>query len=246
VSKVATKSVVEYFADVMLKANVKKSDIHRIALKRRNILSIDIIRELKNKKVYIEFLDNSSLNTETADEMNLIFALGSAQSESREKSRRVRWGLKESAMKGVIFTNGKIYGYRYHSHNNSLEIVEDEAVVVRTVFELYNSGFGVRRIINVLNERGYKTREGKAFLPSMIKRMVQQEKYCGDSVRNKYDSGEVFNKHTYAKIKPKEEWIVHKDFVPAIIPRETFKKAQAIRDSKESSTGQRGVYKGIS
>lgn len=211
----------------------------------RNVLSIDIIRELRKKNVYIEFMD-CNLNTETADEFQLILFLSLAQNDSIDKSKKVRFGLRESARKGVIFTNGNIYGYRYHSHNNSLEVIPEEAEVVVTVFELYNQGLGVRRIINTLNERGYTTRKGKEFSPSMIKRMISQEKYCGDLARNKYDTGEVFNKHSYAKLKPRNEWIIHKDVIPAIVSREVFNKAQAIRDSKESSTGQRGVYKGKS
>ena len=79
----------------------------------------------------------------------------------------------------MVFTNDKIYGYKYHRDTNELTIIEEEAAVIRKVYEMYADDIGIRRIINALDEQGIKTRQGKTFVPQSIKRMLSQEKYYG-------------------------------------------------------------------
>ncbi|MCK9858192.1 recombinase family protein [Paenibacillus sp. ATY16] len=213
----------------------------------RNVSAIDILRELLIKNVYVYFLDINLLFDSNKKEFTLNLFLNFDQQESIDKSVKVRFGHAESARKGIIMTNGNIYGYRYLRDANKLEIIEEEAKVVRKVFELYSQGYGIRRILNWLEENKIKTRKGKSFMPSFIKKMLDQEKYFGTLVRYKYDTGVVFNKIT-PKLTETDKRLVHENHerIPAIITKELFEKCKAIRSGKISHVNQRGIHRGRS
>lgn len=47
-----------------------------------------------------------------------------------------------------------------NENNTRLEIVSEEASIVRKIFELYAYGKGLKAITNQLNNEGYKTKKG--------------------------------------------------------------------------------------
>ena len=156
--------------------------------------------------------------------------------------------LRGAKSKGTVYTGGNIYGYECVKETKSLKVVEHEAEVIRNIYQLYSMGEGIRRIINWLNAEGTTTRLGKPFSPSTIKRIISNEKYIGLNVRMKYDTGKVFSKYGYAKVRPQTEWLnVDKksDKVPQIIPDELFYKCQELRLGKVSHVNQKGIYKGV-
>jgi site-specific DNA recombinase len=226
--------------------NFKRILVSNTSRFARNILAIDALRELKKKGVYIDFLDSGKTSENEADEVFIQMLISFAEQESRDKSIKVRFGQNESALKGVIFTNKKIYGYKYIPEGNRLEIIPEEAEVIKTIFELYASGEGIRRIINILDEKGIRTRQGKRFAKSTISKILGQAKYCGDLIRNRLTRGEFLNNTTTHRVKPKEEWIIHENVIPPIISKELFKRVQELRDGKIHTKYQRGVNKGKS
>lgn len=211
----------------------------------RNVMVIDILRELVKNKVYVRFLDIDLTFDSLDKEFMLNLFLNFDQQDSIDKSKKVRFGLRESANKGRIFGASKLYGYDYNPDSNELIIKEKEAEVIRHIYKMYAQGLGIRRIIDDLDHRGYKTRENKSFSPSTVKKIIANEKYCGVLARNKYDTGIVFNKKSYPTIKPKQEWIITEDRIPPIITKELFNIVQGLRTSKKNHVTQKGIYKGI-
>ncbi|MGM0880895.1 MAG: recombinase family protein [Bacillota bacterium] len=231
-------------------ASTRKPLFNRIFVKNtsrfaRNVLVIDVLRELLKKGVFVYFLDINLVFDDIQKEFMLNMFLNFSQQESIDKSTKVIFGHKEGMKKGVIFTPNKIYGYKYHKETNELTIVEEEAAVIRKVYELYADGIGIRRIINALDEQGIKTRQGKSFVPQAIKRMLSQEKYYGALIRNKYNAGSVFSRKTPV-VNDEAEWIVHENRVPAILSRELYDKVNKLRGSKVNHINQKGIYSGTS
>lgn len=212
----------------------------------RNVMVIEILRELLKKDVHVHFLDINLIFDGSEKEFMLNLFLNFDQQDSIDKSKKVKFGHKESAEQGKIFTNGKLYGFECDFVENKLIIIEEEAKIIRFIFELYLGNYGTRRIINKLNENKYYTREGKSFSPSTIKTILRNEKYAGTLVRNKYDSGSVLQKKSYPIIKPEDEWLVFANKIPAIISVETFEAAKTKRLNKPSHKNQKGIYKGHS
>lgn len=214
----------------------------------RNINAFKILQQLRQKKVYVYFIDKNKCTENEEDIESIQKDLLAAEGESREKSRMVTFGAIESAEAGIIRTGGNPLGYKFIKEENRLEIVEEEAEMIRKIFQWYLEGNGIKRIIKKLTENGYYNRKGKVFTINTIRRVLQNERYLGWSVRNKLDAGKVFNKNTYYKIKPKEEWIIKKDTgkIPQIISEEDFFKVQEMWQNNVNYKINKGKYMGVS
>lgn len=70
----------------------------------------------------------------------------------------------------------------------------------------------------------------------------------GWSVRNKITHGKVFERNSYPKTRPKEEWIIKTDTgkIPAIIREEDFFKVQEIKENQINHKINKGIYRGVS
>ena len=89
-----------------------------------------------------------------------------AQVERVTITSRTGGGRKVKAYAGGYAGGNVPYGYQIVNHE--MEIVEDEAEVVRAVFDLLESGMSLRKVADRLNECGYRTRSGGKFLHTHI------------------------------------------------------------------------------
>jgi site-specific DNA recombinase len=214
----------------------------------RNIEVISIIRALKDKGVYVVFkdLNKSTENTEDEALLNIIFTLD--EQESRDKSSKVSNGYIRSAMRtDRIHTNGSLYGYKFIESENKLEIIEEEAQVVRLIFDLCIKGNGNRVIRNILTEKGILTRKGKPFGISTINNILKNIKYCGISNRLTYSAPKLFGNNNKI-IRNKDENIIYKesDRIPKIISKDIFNQAKEIRAKRVDRSKSKGTYYGKS
>ena len=104
-----------------------------------------------------------------------------AEYYSAELSQKVRRGQEESRKKGN-YTGGTIpYGYRAvgdRKNGKKLVIQEDEAEVVRQIFQDYVAGKPMQTIYQELNEKGILCK-GKPFARSTVYTFITNEKYAG-------------------------------------------------------------------
>jgi site-specific DNA recombinase len=126
------------------------------------------------------------------------------------------------------------FGYDFDPKTQRLKINEEEARVVRMVFEwLVYDGLTVYQIQKRLNEMkiltkfdrvGRKKKNGKGWWqPLTIWRMLKREIYTGVYYWRKYKKpNRSLNKEE--NLRPRKDWVLVK--VPAIISRELFEKAQ--------------------
>jgi len=95
--------------------------------------------------------------------------------DMREK---VRSALRRKAVRGEVLGRPP-YGYHVGSRNR-LELVEDEALVVRYIFRLYlHEGLGIRLIARRLNEEGLLTRRGRPWSMVTIRDILRNRAYLG-------------------------------------------------------------------
>lgn len=212
----------------------------------RNV-SVDVIlKALALNKVYVYFLDLNK-TTENSDDITYIQIFMSFDERfSREYSTKVRFGMREGAKKGNIFVGYSMYGYKYIPHpENRLEIVEEEAKVVRKIFELYIDGYGSERICRELAETYHMfTRQGKRFCSTTILGMLKNEKYAGLNYGMKFSTGDLFGDKRKKNVPIEEQVRFETDKIPAIISKEMFEKAQEIRESNISHKINKGRYLG--
>lgn len=96
-----------------------------------------------------------------------------ADVERENIKNRTSGGRKQKAMKGG-YSGGKApYGYRVLDHE--LIINEDEAKLVRGIYELRRRGYAMQKIADALNDKGYRTRNGKDFQQAHIRNILLNE-----------------------------------------------------------------------
>ena len=101
---------------------------------------------------------------------------GMAEYYSAELSQKVKRGMNETRLKGN-FTGGTII-YGYNVENHKVVINEEQAEVVRFIYEQYALGVYVKDIIQKLNEKRIYNR-GKPFARNTIYNILKNEKYSG-------------------------------------------------------------------
>lgn len=203
------------------------SNTSRIA---RNILIIDIIRELRKKQVYINFMDWGKTTRDDSIDLTLTIFLGIDEQTSRDMSSKIRNGNKKKAMTTDKLFATRLYGYKYE--NEVFKIIPHEAEIVRKIFNLVEQGYGRRVICRMLAEEGIVRRDGKPFAISNLRNMLHNIKYTGVNDKLKW---KITDKFSGSKVSKNEDVILEKsERIPAIISRSQFDKVQKIMDSRTS------------
>lgn len=220
---------------------VVTKEISRFA--RNTVDSISFTRELLNAGVGILF-QNDGINTLDEDsELRLTIMSGIAQDELRKLSSRVKFGHAQAVKKGVVLGNSRIFGYV--KDGGRLVIDEDEAPMVRELFELYATGeYSMKQIETLFWEKGYRNHNGKKIAHTTMSGMISNPKYKGYYVGNKVKVIDLFTKKQ--KFLPPEEWVVFKDetgeIVPAIVDEELWEAAnKVLRKRSEDVKGRQGI-----
>lgn len=108
---------------------------------------IDIIRKLKTLGVDVIF-ERENINTKNMNSEVELAALSSmAQEESLSLSKNVRMGIKHRMMNGTFKQSCIPYGYIVE--NDVWKINEEQAKVVRAIFQAYINGKSLAKIANV-------------------------------------------------------------------------------------------------
>ncbi len=105
-----------------------------------------------------------------------------ARSGSGAIGERVRAAMRKKAVRGEVLGRPP-YGYKV-GNRRRLELVPDEAVVVRYIFRLYlHENLGIRLIARRLNSEGIKTRRGGAWSMVSIRDILRNRAYLGTYAR---------------------------------------------------------------
>ena len=201
---------------------------------------LNVVEELRNRGIYIWFLSDD-INTEKPDYRERLTQIATnAEQESLRTSRRVKWGQQQQMQKGVIFGRKEMYGYNIvkdASGKQHFEIIEEEAQIIKQIFEWFAAGDGTFTIARRLQEMGVKTKRYKnGWSNTVILRLLRNEKYVGDLSQGKtYTPDPLTHKKKYNRGEYYRFYI--KDHHPesAIVDRETWDKVQALLKEKEPS-----------
>ena len=236
----------EEFQKMLRDAKLGKIDMiitKEISRFARNTLdSIQYTRELLSYGVCVWF-QNDGINTIDDDsEFRLTIMAGVAQDEIRKLSSRVKFGHAQSIKNGVVLGH-RMYGYS--NNQGKLELVPEEADMVRMIFQDYASGISTPRIEKKLWDMGYRSFKGGKINRDVIKNIIRNPKYKGYYCGGKVKVVDMFTKKQ--EFLPQSEWIMFKDDgsrVPQIIDETTWEKANAyLRERGEAIKSRRTSFK---
>ena len=191
-------------------------------LARNTVTLLETARELKTLEIDI-FFEKENIHTLSTDgELMLTLLASFAQEESRSASENVKWRIRKNFERGIP-TGGGLFGYRFK--DGMLQVVPEEAEIVKQIFNNFLSGMGIAPIAKKLNREGVPTRRGNLWSKSTIRGILQRETYTGNLLLQKTYKSDHITKKKMTNHGELPMYYVE-DSHEAIIDRITFQKAQ--------------------
>jgi site-specific DNA recombinase len=164
-----------YEAVIVAKSDRVARDInvyfyYKMLLTKKDIKLISIAEDFGQFGAFAPFLE--------------AFTLCVAQMERENITKRTKSGRKVKASKGGYSGGRAPMGYKVH--DKKLVIDPEEAEIVRFIFERKFAGKTMLSTVDALNEAGYQTRNGKAFVISTVQSIWNNER----TYRGEYKYGE--------------------------------------------------------
>ncbi|MCD8500708.1 MAG: recombinase family protein [Bacillaceae bacterium] len=184
---------------------------------------IKIVGELKEKGVGVYFEEQKVDTSVEYNQFLLTTYAALAQEEIETISASTKWGYEKSLQKGrpkFVAT----YGYRKIKQNGqpTLEINEEQAKVVRSIYDWFLQGWSILEISRELMRKEIPTMKGsKLWGTKTIKYMLQNPTYTGNKVARLHSS-DLFTKQKTIKVDP----ITIENTHPAIISIDVFDRVQ--------------------
>ncbi len=203
--------------------------VQRFARNTEELLTV--VQELREIGVAVVF-EKENINTlEITSDLFLTVAAAVAQEDLSRYRANVVWSIEESYRRGQpISFGGRVFGY-YVGKNCELTINEEEAKIVRKIYDLYISGYSLNELRKWLDSKGIKSPLGGIWSNSTLTGILRNEKYIGDVLLHK----EIQVNGIRKRIRDNE---VNQYYVEnhheAIISKEIFQKAQEVAESRKN------------
>ena len=204
---------------------------------RNTLDTLNILRELKQKGVDV-FFERENIHSNSGDgELMLTILSSFAQEESRSVSENCKWRIRNRMQDGEIVGLRDMYGYDISK--DGIQINEEQAAIVRRVFDDYvSNGMSSARIAKSLQVDGVPSLFGGQWTPKRVREMLKNEKYMGDALLQKRYVVDHLTKREARNHGELPQYYAEETH-PAIVDPETFRRAQEIlamrRDENRAS-----------
>ena len=204
--------------------------ISRFARNTRDCLAS--LRELSRLGVSVQF-EKENIGTGTLTTELMVSVSGSlAQQESVSISQNQRMSYQRRMERGEFITCKAPFGYRLID-GKRLEVISDEAKLVRWMFNAYLSGHSLEWIAEQMTKTGVSTTDGKPYWQcTTVLYTLTNEKYMGDSLCQKtFTTAFPF---TQRQNHGEADQYYIENTHPAIITKGTFEKVQELLRQKSN------------
>ena len=146
----------------------------------------------------------------------------------RQKAREGKW-------------NGGFAPYGYQLINGELHIAEDEAEVIRIIYDKYaNTTMGIAAIATFLNNSGYKkklrqnnTIEG--FSTSFVKGVLDNPVYCGKLAFGRRKNEKIPGTRNEYHVVKQDNYMLNDGIHEAIVSEELWDRANKLMDARSTT-----------
>lgn len=199
---------------------------------RNTLDTIKYVRFLKARGIGIYFEEENINTLDMSSELVLTILSSVAQQEIINLSESISYGIHQKMKEGKPIGFKGCYGYKYDNENDSFEIIEEEAEIVRKIFNMYKDGYGIEKIKQYLNNNKIPTKNNSEFWRgSVIMKMLRNEKYVGELLLGKNCTVDHLENKKVIKNKGQSNMYHVKNNHEPIIDENTFYEVQKIIDS---------------
>lgn len=207
---------------------------------RNTLTLLETVRELKAIHVDV-FFEEQNIHSISGDgEMILSFLATFAQEESRSASENMKWRIQKDFHEGIIWGGKSCLGYKLE--NRKLEMIPEEAEIVRLIFQLCIEGHGADTIGKILDSKGIKPKYASKWSRSTIMQIISNYNYTGDLILQKTFRDNHLTKRKVMNKGELDQYIVENNH-EAIISHEMFEKTQRIRKEKKKQSVSPSIQK---
>ena len=190
----------------------------------RNYLAVGAFMEMLSLRGIRLISLSDAIDTINGEDEFSPFRNLMAEWYARDISKKIKASKMTAAKNGKVTNSQAPYGYKYVG-DNTWEIVEEQAEIVRRVFAEYLRGFNYAAIAESLNADGIPTATGTGIWKSSpISLMINNRAYAGDLVQMKWRKPS-FKSKSIVRNAPENE-IITLNHHPPIIEREQFEMAE--------------------
>lgn len=210
---------------------------------RNTLDTLKYVRLLKEKNIDVYFEKENIHTLDLDSEMFLTLYSAFAQAESESTSMNVKMGIKAMMKRGEFTGRVECYGYKWNKELKTLEIYEEQAEIVKQVFNWYIEGLGSSAIAKKLNSMKIPSHKGSIWRSSSVIGMITNEKYVGDLLCQKWYVDSPLNHKKIRNYGEREKYYA-KDTHTPMISRDIWNKAQAIYNKRSSISNPNGSEHG--
>lgn len=144
----------ENYFDIILVKSISRFNRNTIDL-------LETINKLRWLGIEVIFKQENLSSKDRDSDLIIALSASLSQAERESLSTAIKWGMKRGFESGESkFYSRKCYGYNKYEIGN-LIINNEQAIVVKSIFDLYLSGYSVDMIINELENSSIKSTTGK-------------------------------------------------------------------------------------
>lgn len=187
---------------------------------RDTVDTLEALKVLRESAVRVIFEQENLDSSETDNQLMISIIESLAQAENEARSDNIKWGIRRAAQGTSKLYDRKCYGYD-HDENGKLIINEEQATVVRKIFNWYLGGLSINGIIKELEKKNINSPTGKdKWNKRSLEVMLSNEKYKG--VVRLFDNNKS------------EVQYLASDNHPAIITEEIFVAVQKVKADRSN------------
>jgi site-specific DNA recombinase len=211
-------------------------------LSRHNIdLQVLVFREFRSAGVVIHDVANNVRSDDEQAEMFWGFRGLIDSMYVGDMRKRVIRGMEGRALAGFS-TGGRCYGYTTVPEEDppdpkhprrSIVVLEDEAKVVRSAFEMFRDGKGSHGIAATFNHERITPNRGANWTDGSIERLLTNERYTGKVFwrQTEWKRDPLTKKYKVTE-RPKGDWLVREDPALRIVPKGLWNAVQTLRAAR--------------
>ena len=190
---------------------------------RNTVDLLETVRRLKDKGIEVRFEREHISSMSSEGELMLTILASFAQEESRSISENVKWGMQKRFQQGIPNGHFRIFGYRWEG--DTLDIVPEEAKIVKRIFQNFLDGKSRLETEREFAAEGIQTGNGCRWVDSSLKTVLTNITYTGNMLLQKDFTTDPIQKNRKKNCGELPQYYVQ-DTHEAIIDKETFDYVQ--------------------